>query len=69
MSEYTHFGILRMLDIKIHNKGEQTVKKKIYGEPEIKISCVLCDIITQSRVEDYNETEEWDGPGLPMGDN
>ena len=47
----------------------KTVEKKIYGEPEIKISSVLCDIITESQIEDYTETEEWIGPGLPMSDN
>ena len=45
------------------------MEKKIYGEPEIKISCIMCDIITQSRVEDYTEGEEWNGPNLPMSDN
>ena len=45
------------------------MEKKIYGEPEIKISSVLCDIITESQIEDYTETEEWIGPGLPMSDN
>ena len=45
------------------------MEKKIYGEPEIKISSVLCDIITQSQIEDYTETEEWGGPSLPMSDD
>ena len=45
------------------------MEKKIYGEPEIKISRILCDIITQSQIEDYTETEEWNGPDLPMSDN
>ena len=45
------------------------MEKKIYDEPEIKISSIMCDIITQSQVEDYTEGEEWNGPSLPMSDN
>ena len=45
------------------------MEKKIYGEPEIRISRILSDIITQSQIEDYTEGEEWNGPDLPMSDN
>ena len=38
------------------------MEKKIYGEPEIKISSIVCDIITQSYVED----EEWTGPEVSI---
>lgn len=39
------------------------MQKKIYGEPEIKISTIVCDIITDSYVED----EEWNGPEIGAG--
>ena len=45
------------------------MEKKIYGAPEIKISNFAYDIITQSKIEDYTEGEEWTGPeiDIPMG--
>ncbi len=43
------------------------MEKKIYGEPEVKISRIVCDIITQSQIGDYVETEEWPGPNVPVG--
>lgn len=41
------------------------MEKKIYEQPEIKISSIVCDIITQSYVED----EEWNGPGVDFNGN
>ncbi len=41
------------------------MEKKIYGQPEIKVSRIVCDIITQSYVED----EEWIGPGVKADGN
>ena len=41
------------------------MEKKIYGAPEVKISEVKCDVITQS----YYETDEWFGPSIEEDDN
>ena len=41
------------------------MEKKIYYQPEIKVSSIVCDIITQSYVED----EEWTGPNVNVNGN
>ena len=66
---YTFRGFTYVVNKKYALSRRITVEKKIYGKPEIKISSILCDIITQSQIEDYTEPEEWNGPSLPMADN